>query len=67
MKIVSTPYTLYNRDVRDPLIRELYNPKVKIVFMTIYRGNIESTLKKQTKVLLYLNFCRMFLGVINII
>ena len=24
MKIVSTPYTLYNRDIRDPLIRELY-------------------------------------------
>lgn len=45
MKIVSTPYTLYNREIRDPLIRELYNPKVKIVFMTIYRGNIESTLK----------------------
>ena len=45
MKIVSTPYTLYNRDIRDPLIRELYNPKVKIVFMTIYRGNIENTLK----------------------
>lgn len=45
MKIVSTPYTLYNREIRDPLIRELYNPKAKIVFMTIYRGNIESTLK----------------------
>lgn len=45
MKIVSTPYTLYNREVRDPLIRELYNSKVKIVFMTIYRGNIENTLK----------------------
>ena len=45
MKIVSTPYTLYNREIRDPLIRELYNPKVKIVFITIYRGNIESTLK----------------------
>lgn len=45
MKIVSTPYTLYNREIRDPLIRELYNPKVKIVFMTIYRGNIENTLK----------------------
>ncbi len=45
MNIVSTPYTLYNREVRDPLIRELYNPKVKIVFMTIYRGNIENTLK----------------------
>ena len=45
MRIVSTPYTLYNNEIRNPMIHELYNPKVKIIFMTIYRGKIENSLK----------------------
>ena len=45
MKIVSTPYTLYNNEIRNPMIHEFYNPKVKIIFMTIYRGKIENSLK----------------------
>lgn len=45
MKIVSTPYTNYDIEIRNILIREFYNPRTKIVFITIYRGKIDMPLK----------------------